>query len=56
MQFIIVAGTFIKYIFQVRSTDVCVQTEPADLGDDAPEVLASDFLTPFFPEPLKQAP
>ena len=39
-----------------RTTDVCVHKVPADQGDDALEVLASDFLTPFFPEPLKEAP
>ena len=36
-----------------RTTDVCVHKLPADQGDDALEVLASDFLTPFFQEPFE---
>ena len=38
---------------QVQTTDVCVHKLLADQGDDALEVLASDFLTPFFQEPFE---
>ena len=52
-----VAGRFINYSFQDRTTDVCVHRQPADQGDVALEVLGLGLLpTPSFRKPWWWSP